>query len=139
MRDGGFRRSLSHLTATPTLYGDPFQLNFNLTAGGPVLGLLRSLEHDPAVTAVTRGFGTEISINKRRWGALAGTAVRGALLFSTVDGHLPRTDDEIGLGTTTMRQAGAHVGSVIPVTVTAPRAPDGRLRSGSFHRSPSRS
>ena len=115
-----FGASLSHLTATPKLYGDPFQLNFNSVDGQVDPGLLRSLERDPAVTGITRGIATEVSIGNVSVGALAGTPIRGGLLFSTVDGHLPRADDEIALGTTTMRQVGAHVGSVVRVTVTTP-------------------
>jgi hypothetical protein len=39
-----------------------------------------------------------------------GRAVRGPLLFSTVSGHVPNGDNQIGLGATTMHQAGADVG-----------------------------
>jgi hypothetical protein len=51
---------------------------------------------------------------------LAGTPIRGQFLLSTVEGHLPITDDQIGLGETTMRQVGAHVGSLVHVTVSLP-------------------
>ena len=51
-------------------------------------------------------------------GAIAGTSLRGPLLFSTVDGRSPNGDDQIGMGVTTMRLVGAHLGSVIEVTVT---------------------
>ncbi|HEY7948363.1 MAG TPA: ABC transporter permease [Acidimicrobiales bacterium] len=115
-----FGASLTHLTANPKLYGDPFQLNFSI-GGGPVDPvLMKDLEHNPAVTGISRGVAAEISVNKVTVGAVVGTALRGALLFSTVDGHLPSSDGEIGLGATTMRQAGAHVGSIVRVTVTAP-------------------
>jgi hypothetical protein len=115
-----FGASLSHLTATPRLYGDTFQLNFTDPSGGgrPNPVLLRSLEHDRAVTGITEGIGTEISVNQLAVGAMAGTAIRGQLLLSTVNGHLPITDDQIGLGETTMRQVGAHVGSLVRVTVS---------------------
>ena len=117
-----FGASLSHLTATPRLYGAPFQLNFTDPAGGegPPAGLLTSLEHDSAVTAVTRGLAVEVSVNKVSVGAIAATAVRGRLLFSTVAGHLPTDNGQIGLGGTTMRQAGVHLGSVVQVTVSLP-------------------
>ena len=115
-----FGASLSHLTATPRLYGDTFQLNFTDPSGGgrPNPVLLRSLEHNRAVTGITEGIGTEISVNQLAVGAMAGTAIRGQLLLSTVNGHLPITDDQIGLGETTMRQVGAHVGSLVRVTVS---------------------
>ena len=85
-----FGASLSHLTATPRLYGDTFQLNFTDPAGGrPDPVLLRSLEHDKAVTGITEGIATEISVNKVAVGAIAGTAVRGQLLLSTVSRASP--------------------------------------------------
>ncbi len=110
-----FGSSLSHLTATPKLYGHPEQLQFD-----PVdSGLLKNLEHNRAVTGITVGVGSgELVINKVTVGAIAGTARRGPLLFSPVSGHLPVGDNQIGLGGTTMRQVGAHVGSVVSVTVT---------------------
>jgi hypothetical protein len=65
-----------------------------------------------------------------RVGAVSATAIRGPLLFSTVDGQLPRGDGaQIGLGATTMRQAGAHLGSVVHVTLTGP---SGATRTASF-------
>ena len=48
-----FGASLSHLTSTPNLYGESFQINFNLVDGQPDPSLLRSLEHDPALTGLT--------------------------------------------------------------------------------------
>jgi len=111
---GVFGASLSHLTATPMLYGDPEQLSFS--PPNPVL--LRSLEHDSAVTGITEGVGGgEFLINKAIVGAVVGTAVRGRPLFSAVEGLLPNGANQIGLGITTMHQVGAHVGSVVHVTV----------------------
>jgi FtsX-like permease family len=117
-----FGASLTHLTGTPKLYGAPFQLNIsNPNGGAPDPTLLRSLEHDRAVTGLTRGIGLPaITIGKDVVGALAGTAVRGSLLVSTVDGHSPDAKGEVGLGGTTMRAVGARVGSVVEVTVSLP-------------------
>ena len=112
---GVFGASLTHLTATPRLWGEPEQLSFQ----PPSRALLDSLERNPAVTGITTGVGAgEIAVNHRNVGSIVGNAVRGPLLFSAVDGHLPAGDDQIGLGVTTMRQVGAHVGSVVDVTVT---------------------
>jgi hypothetical protein len=126
-----FGASLSHLTATPSLYGEPFQLNLNSNGGPSDPALLRNLEHDKAVTEITAGVGSgEISVNKVLVGAVSATDIRGPLLFSTVKGHLPRGDGaQIGLGATTMRQAGVHLGSVVHVTLTGP---SGATRTASF-------
>ena len=111
-----FGASLSNLTATPRLYGDPFQLNFQPGSLDPAL--VSSLGHNHAVTAVTKyAGGGEIIVNKVLVGAIPATSVRGPLLFSTVDGRPPSGPDQIGLGATTMRLVGAHLGSVVHVTI----------------------
>ena len=109
-----FGASLSHLTATPKLYGDPFQLSFNPNGGPSNPALLSSLEHDKAVTGITEWpGGATISVNEVQVGIVAASATRGRLLFSTAEGHLPSGVDQIGLGAATMRKLGAHVGSVV--------------------------
>jgi hypothetical protein len=115
-----FGTSLTHLTTTPALYGDAFQLNFTVQPTQPNPALESSLRHNPAVTRITRGLATMVSIHGRNVGAVAGQPVRGPLLFSDVSGHLPVAEDEMGLGAATMRQAGARVGSTIDVTVLTP-------------------
>jgi len=116
-----FGASLSHLTATPALYGDPFQLNISDPNGGgaPDPVLLKSLEHNRAVTGITQGIALPaVSVNKLVVGAIAGRAIRGQLLLSTVAGHPPSGAGEVGLGATTMRQVGARLGSIVQVTVS---------------------
>jgi len=111
-----FGASLSHLTTTPKLYGDPFELNFQPGALDPTL--LSSLDHNDAVSAITEyAGGGELTINKVVVGSIPATSIRGPLLFSTVDGHPPDGPGQIGLGATTMRLVGAHLGSVVHVTV----------------------
>jgi hypothetical protein len=117
---GVFGGSLSHLTATPRLYGDAFQLNFTDATPEANPGLLVSLEHDRAVTGITKGLVTEISINKLSLPAVAATALRGGPVFSIVSGHFPSRDGQVALGGTTMHRLGAHLGSLVGVTVGAP-------------------
>ena len=125
-----FGASLSHLTATPSLYGQPFgawvDVNGLPTASN---SLLTSLVHDRAVTGISAGISGDVRINGKVVDALAGQSFRGPLLLTTVDGHLSASAGEITLGATTERQVGAHVGSV--VSVTAPR-PGGGSRTSSF-------
>ena len=84
-----FGTSLTRLTTTPALYGDSFQLNFTVQPGQPNPALEASLQRNRAVTAITRGLATLVSIDGRNVGAVAGQPVRGPLLFSDVTGHLP--------------------------------------------------
>jgi hypothetical protein len=110
-----FGSSLSHLTATPALYGDDYQLDFG--TGQPDPTLLRTLQNDPAIVDISQGYDADVSINGRPVTALAAEPIRGRLLVSTVVGHVPFSH-QIGLGATTMRQVGAHVGSDVRVTVS---------------------
>ena len=115
-----FGASLSNLTATPSLYGDAYQLSFEVVPGLPDPGLLTSIERNGNVNGITRVVATQVSIEKTTVGTLAVQSLRGPVLLSTVGGILPHSDDEIGLGAATMRQFHAHVGSLLRVGVTGP-------------------
>jgi hypothetical protein len=118
-----FGTSLSHLTATPRLYGDPFDLNISNSGpnGGPDPTLLKSLMHNRAVTGITQGIALPaLAINNVTVGAIAGAAIKGPLLISTVKGHLPDAPGQVGLGVTTLRQVGGRLGSTVRVTVMSP-------------------
>jgi len=109
-----FGASLSHLTTTPKLYGAPFQLNFQPGSLDPAV--VSSLDHNQAVSAITEyAGGGELTINNVVVGSIPATPVRGPLLFSTVAGHPPTGPDQIGLGATTMRLVGAHLGSIVHI------------------------
>ena len=127
-----FGASLTHLTATPALYGQPFELWF--APKGPASPaqagqLLASLERDRAVSAITAEPEEDVSINGQTVESLAGQSLRGQLLFITTGGHLPDTAGQVALGTTTLRQLGAHIGSLVRVTAPGPR---GQSRISSY-------
>jgi hypothetical protein len=119
-----FGASLSHLTATPALYGDKFQLALYGTGpGGPGVNtakVVKVLERNPAVEAISIGIGRAVSIGGTSIQVVAGEAIRGPVLLSTVEGQFPHAAGQIALGSTTLRDIGAHVGSLIPVTFQVP-------------------
>ena len=127
-----FAASLTHLTTTPALYGSDYQLGFSNSNGGPgnPTSWVSSLEHDHSITGILLAATDEVSINGHDVLAIAGKAVRGPMLLSTVDGRLPTGDEGIALGVTTLRQVGAHVGSVVRVTM---QRPTGGSRTVPFH------
>ena len=112
------------------LYGDPFQTQLQPGVRASRIHLLEALEHDPAVTGITRGLGTEISIDKVTVGAVAATAIRGPRAL--LDGHRApaRTGDgQIALG------AADHAPGRRPRRIGGPRHGDvavGSKRTGSF-------
>jgi hypothetical protein len=115
-----FSASLGHLTSTPALYGDLYQLNFN-SGGQPPAQLVSQLNRDPAVSAVTEGFAAELTIGSVSVPSAAVTSLRGPILFATSSGRLPGVG-EIALGTVTLRHLGAHLGSIVPATFARPGA-----------------
>jgi ABC-type lipoprotein release transport system permease subunit len=122
-----FGSSLSHLTTTPSLYGDAYQVILGAPPGVDQQRYLKhladTLEHDTAIERVSLATGAPVLINKSSVTIGAARAIQGPILFSKVNGELPRGAGQIGLGTTTMHQVGAHVGSL--VTVTFPRLAGG--------------
>lgn len=120
-----FGASLTRLTHTPALYGDPYQFEVTGFTGSadlqPLLtGLLTTLKHDRTVTRITLGTSQEIAVNGRTVDVLAGTPIRGTVLLSMVGGNFPKSDDQIALGSTTMHQVGAHIGSLVKVSMPGP-------------------
>jgi ABC-type lipoprotein release transport system permease subunit len=119
-----FGGSLTHLTTTPALYGQPFNVWFGINTSGAedqANHMLSSIQHQRSVTDITAGVSGDVTINGRTVSALGGQAIRGRLLLTTTDGRLPRAGDEVSLGRTTLRQVGAHVGSQVRVTITKPQ------------------
>jgi FtsX-like permease family len=126
-----FGASLSHLIASPELYGSPFQAFVNGSGPGSPdqPGLLAALAREPAIDRVTLVSVPAITVNKIGVRAAAVTPVRGPVLLSAADGRLPAGDGEIALGAATMRAAGARIGGSVQVTVTDP---DGAPRTRRF-------
>jgi hypothetical protein len=119
-----FGASLSHLTTTPALYGQPFDAWFSLDAGLNATGpspVQKSILAQAAITKVTEGIGGDVSVNGHTVDALAGKSLRGRPLFTTVSGRLPRgNENEVAMGAATMRLVHAHVGSVVRVAAPSP-------------------
>jgi hypothetical protein len=115
-----FGSSLTHLTTTPALYGESYQLNFTVDSPGAEAAIMAKLDHDPVVTGISRGLATQVGIGGTAVGMIGVSTLRGPLLFSAVTGTLPDSDGQIGLGSSTMSQVHAKLGSTVEVTVLAP-------------------
>jgi ABC-type lipoprotein release transport system permease subunit len=97
--------------------------------GGAPAGLLTALTKNPAISGVTAATDPAVAVNGVSVRAIATTAVRGPTLLSAVKARLPRDDREIALGVSTLRRAGARIGSSLALTVTGP---GGTSRSARF-------
>jgi hypothetical protein len=113
-----FGASLSHLTTTPALYGQPFDAWFSTDGMTSTTSpLLQHLLSSRGVERITEGVGSDLSINGHTVDALAGKPLRGRLLLTTITGHLPRQRNQVTLGASTLRLVGAHVGSTVRIRV----------------------
>ncbi|HUB69971.1 MAG TPA: FtsX-like permease family protein [Acidimicrobiales bacterium] len=127
-----FSSSLGHLTSTPSLYGQPFDAWFGANSTGSAAqneAMFDSIVRARGISGVTLGVTGDVSVNGEVVDALAGSSLRGSLLLTAASGRLPAAAGEVALGTTTLRQVGAHIGS--EVTVTLP-TPTGGTRSERF-------
>ena len=117
-----FGSSLAHLTATPALYGAPFQDMFNSSGTGAIGQdpLIKELENDPVISRITLVSIPAVTVNGAnvRTVVAAAAAGRGPMLLSAAEGRLPAGDDQIALGASTMRTVGARIGSLVRVTAT---------------------
>jgi hypothetical protein len=121
-----FGASLTRLIDSPALYGVPYDTTFSNTGSDPGVEayltgpVVNRLTRDPAIDRVTLSAGAEINVNGRHVRAVAVKPVQGAALISSVDGRLPRGDQDIALGAATLRMLGAATGDTVRVTVTDP-------------------
>jgi hypothetical protein len=126
-----FGASLTHLTTTPALYGQPFDAVFtnNAVPGATGPNVLKSLLGNRHISQITAGIGGDVAINGQTVDAIASRSVRGPTLLTAISGRLPQRDNEVTLGAATMRLVGTHVGSTVRVSVPSP---DGGTRISNY-------
>jgi ABC-type lipoprotein release transport system permease subunit len=128
-----FGSSLTYLTGTPAQYGQDFDawVASNGTGTAAQNAQLVAATERPGIEAITAGIGGAVTINGHLVDALAGQSLRGPLLITTINGRLPAQADEVVLGSKTMRQVDAHVGSTVRVALAG--ATGGATRVRSYH------
>ena len=117
-----FGASLTHLTSTPALYGQPYDESFAVNQTGysaQNIAMLAGLERERGIADITAGIVGTPDINGVAVPGVAGESLRGPLLATATSGHLPRGTSEVALGATTLRQLGVHIGSLVHVRVAA--------------------
>jgi ABC-type lipoprotein release transport system permease subunit len=111
-----FGASLDHLLATPRLYGWGWDASIDSDRAIPV----RSMRADPDVAAFSIGeSGIPLQVENKRLDALTYNRVVGDLSPVVTHGRAPVADDEILLGSRTMRATHAHIGDGVTVHVVS--------------------
>ena len=112
-----FGASLTHLVASPRLYGQDFQVWFNgFQTIGQAAPVASQLREDKSIGAVTLGLQSPVEVNGVPTHAIAGKPLQGAVLISSASGRLPVRPGEVALGNKTLHQVHATVGSTVAMT-----------------------
>lgn len=119
-----FGASLAHVVDTPRLYG--WAWDVRMTADVPIPELEAALDADDRVVAWSRITNNRLVIEGAPVPSVGVSSAADAVVPTIVDGHAPRSGDEIALGANTMRRLHTALGR--DVTVTTPEGDDHHLR-----------
>jgi hypothetical protein len=114
-----FAASLSHLLASPALYGVTWDAIVGNNSANDVRPVVAAVRHDPQVAAwATGSAGAPLRAGRTSFEAIVLEMPGGASFVPPpVTGRLPRSDGEIALGTRTLRQLHARIGATIQVSL----------------------
>ena len=115
-----FGASLNHMLATPALYGWSWDAHI-YDAGNSGTGHLKAtLATDPWLRDVDLAdTGLPLRVSGHAVEGVDFEQEKGAVRFTIADGRTPTGPNEIALTAPLMRQLGVHLGSRVPVEVTA--------------------
>ena len=114
-----FGANMLHLVNSPRLYGQNWDAAIDLQFGAITPQHTQHLlGKSPSISGWAFGDHGIVSIGGLLVPAIGLAAGKGPVLSPTLlEGHQPRNDHEIVLGTSTLRQIGRHVGQTVIVTV----------------------
>ena len=118
-----FSASLSHLLATPRLYGVAWDAVVSSSNGAELSPVARLVARDPHVAAWSAGYSDGLlQVNGAAVGAIVMGQGRGPSLMGVpVQGRLPRARDEITLGPQTLALMRTRVGAIAQVSMPGQR------------------
>lgn len=128
-----FGNSLTQLTSSPSQYGQGFDVWFSANGTGTVAqttAMLQTIERRQGVTAITAGVSGPVTINGKLVDALAGDPLRGPFLIPLTSGRYPAASNEVVLGSKTLREVGASLGSTVHISV--PEGSGGQTKARPF-------
>jgi ABC-type lipoprotein release transport system permease subunit len=124
-----FAASLDHLLGTPRLYGWNWDAHVTTNSEtGDADGIVRSIAADARVEALAAVDTPPLAIGHTEFDGLFLRQAKGSIQPVVLEGRAPRGPDEVALGTETLRQVHAHVGSTVTIRITAIAPKDARFR-----------
>jgi FtsX-like permease family len=123
-----FSSSLSHLLATPALYGTTWNADVDSPQDGSLAPAAQSIGHDPQVSAWSDAYFVPVDISIPATGSGGPTAQASVLtlsqgrdagsLLESLAGRLPHGPGDIALGVRTLAALHAHIGTMVSVSVS---------------------
>ena len=112
-----FAGSLSHLLATPALYGVTWDAIVGINATTDIRPVLAAVKHGPQVAAwTTSSAGAPLRAGRTSFEAIMLEMPGGASFVPPVSGRMPKSGGEIALGTRTLQQLHTRIGATIQVS-----------------------
>ncbi|GAC1604907.1 MAG: hypothetical protein NVS3B21_34320 [Acidimicrobiales bacterium] len=121
-----FGASLSHLVATPALYGltwdarvvTPTNNDLTNTVGNDFETVLSTLGSDRRVEAIAAVGSLPLLVGDKSVNGLSFTTLKGDITPVLLHGREPRSSDEIALGAKTMRDLHLQLGKTVSVSIS---------------------
>ena len=124
-----FAASLDHLLGTSRLYGWNWDAHVTTNSEtGDADGIVRSIATDARVEALAAVDTPPLAIGHTEFDGLFLRQAKGSIQPVVVEGRAPRGPNEVALGTETLRQVHAHVGSTVRIRITAIAPKDATFR-----------
>jgi hypothetical protein len=121
-----FGASLSHLLATPVLYGWNWDARVSIltnnnvtnTIGSGFETALSTLASDRRVEAIATIANVPLLVADKSVNGLSFNNIKGGITPVLLQGREPRSSDEIALGAKTMRDLHLQIGQTVPVSIS---------------------
>ena len=114
-----FGSNLVHLVRTPRLYGQTWDVAIDAQFGAPpTQAFAQLIGNHPGVDRWSLGDYATLQVGGRAIPGIGILPGRGEPLFPAVlEGRAPRADNEVALGTSTLRQLNTHVGDTVDASI----------------------
>jgi hypothetical protein len=124
---GVFSASLRHLVATPAAYGQSWEMTVydfahQAPASRPCTPVGTPVASYSAIEAIAHSCAQGVTVDGHSMGAISVTPLRGIMHPTVLGGRLPRSRDEVALGSDTLQTLHRNIGDSITVPSTRGRA-----------------
>jgi ABC-type antimicrobial peptide transport system permease subunit len=124
-----FGACLNHLLATPRTYGWNWDAHITTNTDADIVpAALKKLQADTRVEAAAWLDTPPLTLGRQRFDSVGLQQVKGLITPILIDGRRPVGPDEVALGAKSLRDAHAHIGSTVRLSIAAIEGPSVPMR-----------